>query len=348
MVGFDMKFPREVWAGSPVDNAIQPKRIVVNDESYFRQFVLDHNGKMNVYTSVYDYDEFSNNRGLEHTVNIDRIFLDIDAHDGELEQAFEDLKKLHRWLLKEDYKHTMAFSGRGFYIFVYGVRTFDLRRVKAFYNICHDVINKSKTLDSRVINTARLRRVQNTYHMGARKFSINLRSEDLIDLDIILNLSKKPRHMPKVTYGSRKVDWPNVKKMEVAEIEIKSVESPATLPILPCLKSAVMTHNPLHQVRHYLVQWYNEILTDMVIFKENLNCRQDEVGGQALEDIVDIICKEIGDIASNEDVWIDYNAPKTRKAVDYVVKKRYLAPSCQTLINNGYCVGKCWRYSGGD
>ena len=109
-----------------------------------------------------------------------------------------------------------------------------------------------------------------------------------------------------------------------------------------------MTHNPLHQVRHYLVQWYNEILTDMVIFKENLNCRQDEVGGQALEDIVDIICKEISDIASNEDVWIDYNGPKTRKAVDYVVKKRYLAPSCQTLINNGYCVGKCWRYSGGD
>jgi len=340
-----MRFPREVWAGSPVENAIQPKRVVVNDEGYFRQFVRDHNGKMNVYTSVYDYDEFSNNRGLEHTVNIDRIFLDIDAHSGELEQAYDDLKKLHKWLLAEDYIHNLAFSGRGFYIFVHGLRTFDLRRVKAFYNICHDVINKSKTLDSRVINTARLRRVQNTYHMGAKKFSINLFSEDLDNsLEYILNLAKRPRHMPKKYYGSQKVDWPDVKKMEVAEIEIKSVESPATLPILPCLKAAVMTHNPLHQVRHYLVQWYNEMLTDMVIFEENLDCRQDEVGGEALNDIVSIICKEIDEIASNEDVWIDYNAPKTRKAVDYVVKKRYLAPSCQTLINNGYCVGKCWRY----
>ena len=340
-----MRFPREVWAGSPVENAIQPKRVVVNDERYFRQFVLDHNGKMNVYTSVYDYDEFSNNRGLEHTVNIDRIFLDIDAHSGELEQAYDDLKKLHKWLLAEDYIHNLAFSGRGFYIFVHGLRTFDLRRVKAFYNICHDVINKSKTLDSRVINTARLRRVQNTYHMGAKKFSINLFSEDLDNsLEYILNLAKRPRHMPKKYYGSQKVDWPDVKKMEVAEIEIKSVESPATLPILPCLKAAVMTHNPLHQVRHYLVQWYNEMLTDMVIFEENLDCRQDEVGGEALNDIVSIICKEIDEIASNEDVWIDYNAPKTRKAVDYVVKKRYLAPPCQTLINNGYCVGKCWRY----
>ena len=269
-----MRFPREVWAGSPVENAIQPKRVVVNDEGYFRQFVLDHNGKMNVYTSVYDYDEFSNNRGLEHTVNIDRIFLDIDAHSGELEQAYDDLKKLHKWLLAEDYIHNLAFSGRGFYIFVHGLRTFDLRRVKAFYNICHDVINKSKTLDSRVINTARLRRVQNTYHMGAKKFSINLFSEDLDNsLEYILNLAKRPRHMPKKYYGSQKVDWPDVKKMEVAEIEIKSVESPATLPILPCLKAAVMTHNPLHQVRHYLVQWYNEMLTDMVIFEENLDCR---------------------------------------------------------------------------
>ena len=340
-----MEFPREVWAGSPVENAIQPKRVVVQDEYYFRNFVNNHNGRMNVYTSVYDYDEFSNNRGLEHTVNIDRIFLDIDAHSGELEQAYHDLKKLHKWLLEEDYVHNLAFSGRGFYIFVHGLRTFDLRRVKAFYNICHDVINRSKTLDSRVINTARLRRVQNTYHMGAKRFSINLISEDLDNpLDYILSLSKKPRRIVTKYYGSKKVDWPDVKKMEVAEIEIKSVESPATLPILPCLKAAVMTHNPLHQVRHYLVQWYNELLTDMVIFEENLDCRQDEVGGEALNDIVNIICKEIDEIASNEDVWIDYNAPKTRKAVDYVVKKRYLAPSCQTLINNAYCVGKCWRY----
>jgi len=340
-----MKFPREVWAGSPVENAIQPKRVVVKNEDYFRHFVNNHNGRMNVYTSVYDYDEFSNNRGLEHTVSIDRIFLDIDAHSGELEQAYDDLKRLHKWLLAEDYVHNLAFSGRGFYIFVHGLRTFDLRRVKAFYNICHDVINKSKTLDSRVINTARLRRVQNTYHMGAKRFSINLISEDLDNsLDYILNLSKKPRKVATKYYGSKKVDWPDVKKMEVAEIEIKSVESPATLPILPCLKAAVMTHNPLHQVRHYLVQWYNEILTDMVIFEENLDCRQDEVAGEALNDIVNIICKEIDEISSNEDVWIDYNAPKTRKAVDYVVKKRYLAPSCQTLINNAYCVGKCWRY----
>ena len=52
-------------------------------------------------------------------------------------------------------------------------------------------------------------------------------------------------------------------------------------------------------------------------------------------------------IASDEDVWIDYDEGVTRKAVSYVVNKRYMAPSCQTLISKGYCIGKCWRYPQG-
>ena len=73
-----MYFPREVWAGSPHMNARQPKRFVVHDEKEFLDYIKIYNGKMNVYTSVYNYDEFSDNRGLEHSVIIDRIFLDID------------------------------------------------------------------------------------------------------------------------------------------------------------------------------------------------------------------------------------------------------------------------------
>lgn len=70
---------------------------------------------MNVYTSVYNYGEFSSNRGLEHSVIIDRIFLDIDAHGNDsLEEAYQNLKDLHGWLVKRNLKHRMAFSGRGF------------------------------------------------------------------------------------------------------------------------------------------------------------------------------------------------------------------------------------------
>tara|TARA_R110001606_G_scaffold4143_4_gene19560 strand:+ start:132 stop:1157 length:1026 start_codon:yes stop_codon:yes gene_type:complete len=338
-----------MWAGSPLENAIQPRRIVVQNKEKYSDFVKAHNGRMNVYTSVYDYEEFSKDRGLEHTVVIDRLFLDIDAHgDESLDEAWNDMKVLHKWLTVNGYKHNMAFSGRGFYIFVYGKRTFDLRRVKAFFNICQDVCGKSPRLDNRVINTARLRRTQNSYHLGAKLFSINLVRSDLNEeLSVITNLAKKPRKQSPVWYGETLVEWPQVKEMEASEIEIDYVESPGDLPILPCLKAAVMTHNPLHESRHYLVQWYNEFLSDLTVVEKDLNCKPREIGGDALVDIISIITGEIKKIASNEDVWIDYDERKTRSGVSYVVNKRYMAPSCQTLISKAYCLGKCWRYPQG-
>ncbi len=341
-----MYFPREVWAGSPHMNARQPKRFVVHDKEEFLDYIKIYNGKMNVYTSVYNYDEFSDSRGLEHSVIIDRIFLDIDAHGNDsLEEAYEDLKTLHAWLIKRNLKHRMAFSGRGFYIFVYGKRTSDLRRVKAFFNICHDIIKKSPLLDHRVINTTRLRRVQNTYHMGAKRFSIPLRQSDLKhDLNFILELSKKQRSGANEYYGEQLLEWPQVKEIEAAGIEIESVDSPATLPVIPCLASANLVQNPLHEARYLLVQWYNEIISDMVLIERGIEGSPRELQGEVLGDISNIICAEVEQIASKEDVWIDYNPATTRKFVNYVVYKRFMSASCATLIDKGMCVGKCWRY----
>jgi hypothetical protein len=68
------------------------------------------------------------------------------------------------------------------------------------------------------------------------------------------------------------------------------------------------------------------------------------IGGPALRTIKGSICKEISTIADNENVWIDYSEQETHKHVSFIVDKRYMAPSCNTLINEGLCVGKCWRY----
>jgi len=341
-----MYFPREMWAGSPISNAVQLRRVVVNTAEEYKRFVKSYNGKMNVYTSVYDYEDFTDNRGIEYTVIIDKLFLDFDAHGDEpLWKAFEDFKTVRRWLVSKGLKHTMAFSGRGFYIFVSGERTFDIRKVKAGFDLIHDVIGKSPRLDKLVINPARLRRVQNTYHMGAKKFSVNLVEEDLDKkLDHIIELSKRPRKITPVYYGKSLMKWPNVETMRRTQIEIQNVESPGVLPILPCLKTAVMVQNPLHRSRHLLVQWYNEILSELTVIEKDLQCTPRDISGDALDDITSIVCKEIDTIASNDEVWLDYNESTTRKAVNYVVKKRYMAPSCHTLINEGMCVGKCWRY----
>lgn len=343
-----MYFPREMWAGSLRNRAKEPSRVVVKNLKEYKDFISTYNGKMNVFTSVYDYEHFSNNRGLEYSIILDRIFLDFDAHGNEedLGELYEHMLVLHRWLLEKKYKHTISFSGRGFHMFVYGNQARSLREIKAFFNICHDVIDKSPYLDTVVINTGRLRRVQNTYHLGAGRWCIPLTDKTVSSgIGNILKLSKSGPVKEKPTvFGHRLVAWPSVKKMENMEVEIHSVESPGDLPILPCLKNAIMVENPNHRARVLLVQWYNEFLSEYAIMKNDLNCTPRQLSGDSLLDIKAIICNEIKLISSNEDIWIDYNEYTTQEQVSFIVDKRYMAPYCNTLIEEGLCVGKCWRY----
>ena len=349
-----MKFPREMWAGSHIKGAVNPRRILVRNAKDYDNFVKMYNGKMNVYTSVYDFEYFSENRGLEYSVILDRIFIDLDAHDGEYDEAFASLKKLHNWFDEQGINHQMAFSGRGFYIFAYGERASSIREIKAYFDICHDVISGSPCLDKSVINNARLRRVINTYHMQAGRWCIPLFRDDLnLELEEIIALSEGgPRESRDGVnelerhFGSL-INWPEVRYFDAMEVEITNTESPGKLPIIPCLKNAIMVENPVHRSRVLLVQWYNEILSELAILDnfegEDINPR--DVTGVALLNIVNNIQDEINSIASNEDVWIDYNSNTTRNHVEFIVNRRYMAPSCHTLIQEGYCVGKCWRYS---
>ena len=343
-----------MWAGSHIKGAINPRRILVRNAKEYKDFVRTYNGRMNVYTSVYDFEYFSENRGLEYSVILDRIFIDLDAHDGEYDEAFASLKKLHNWFDEQGINHQMAFSGRGFYIFAYGERASSIREIKAYFDMCHDVINGSPCLDKSVINNARLRRVINTYHMQAGRWCIPLFRDDLdLELEEIIALSESgPREMREGVmelerkFGSL-IKWPEVRYFDAMEVEITNTESPGKLPIIPCLKNAIMVENPTHRSRVLLVQWYNEILSELAILDnfEDGDIKPRDVTGVALLNIMNNIQEEISSIASNEDIWIDYNSNTTRNHVEFIVNRRYMAPSCHTLIQEGYCVGKCWRYS---
>ena len=71
-----MKIPREVWAGSHLRNAPQMKRKIIFSKSEFITWFNLFNGKMNCYTTVYDFTDFSNGIKLEYSVVLDRMFLD--------------------------------------------------------------------------------------------------------------------------------------------------------------------------------------------------------------------------------------------------------------------------------
>ena len=53
---------------------------------------MAQNNRTNVYTTVYDFEQFAEKAKVESSVILDRIFLDFDAHGERLNKAFDDVK----------------------------------------------------------------------------------------------------------------------------------------------------------------------------------------------------------------------------------------------------------------
>ena len=109
------------------------RRKVVLARNEYVEFVKSQNNKTNVYTTVYDFEEFSEKAKLESSVILDRVFLDFDAHDNNLEHAWRDVKMVMELVHKRDYEHTLFFSGRGFHLFLFGTIAKDMRSIRMFF-----------------------------------------------------------------------------------------------------------------------------------------------------------------------------------------------------------------------
>ena len=93
------------------------KRKKMERKSDYIGFIQAHNNRTNVYTTVYDFEHFSETMPIESSVIIDRIFLDFDAHEDDLALAWRDVKIVMEYVLSNDWKYTLFFSGRGFHLF---------------------------------------------------------------------------------------------------------------------------------------------------------------------------------------------------------------------------------------
>ena len=358
-----MKFPRSVWAGSHFKNQHQMKRQIVHDENEYKQFIKTYNGRMNCYTTVYDfksfntkYDSYGNeiSEVNQQSVVLDRIFLDFDSHDLPLVEALTDVSIVVDYLKEKDYIFNVLFSGKGFHIYVHGMITDGIRAIQAFFNEILGVLKSKRpelntsnktTLDNSGVQTYRLRRIANTMNMSAEYdnddtlgcyYCIPLTLDDLKhDIDHILRLATKSRPNCRETYGKMRVAWPNIPSMHEAPTEIIEVERIGSLPIIPCLQKAITVENPSHEARVYTVSWYRDLLA-----MGNRYVQNDEK-----EQISKSILDELEHIASMENVWLDWDKDTTEYHVRYIVDGGYHAPNCNTLISKGYCPGKCWRYT---
>ena len=357
----DMKFPREVWpSANKQTNSFANQRKLVNSREEFNSWVKTHNGKMNCFTSVYDYEQYTLKVAVTDTVILDRVFLDFDSHHGEvdkvtgatmispnaIDKCLVDLRLVQDYLLERDYKFDMSFSGRGFHLYVYGEPVKDIRRLTAFFNEVKKV-TVNGTLDSSGIQERRLRRIRNTMNLKSSYgtgcfYCIPLTIDDtFLSGDELLRLAMKPRFEVKETYGWTDAKWPEVAPIEESEVEA-DVINVGNLPMPPCMHSAIMIENPTDDARMRLVSWYKELLlwTDLSIPFEKTKVVPDKetrikIGNQ--------IVAEIKNLHESYNVWLDFNEAITKQRMGSILEKDYNFPRCETLIGQGYCIGKCWR-----
>ena len=324
------------------------KRKIVQKKSDYIEFVRSHNNRTNVYTTVYDFAKFAETAKVESSVILDRVFFDFDAHGEEgLQHAYADLKDTLDYI--GNTKHTTFFSGRGFHLFVFGEVTDEPRNLQFYFREVRDYLasnhyqNAPLTLDERVGQTTRLRRVPNTVNLasdnglGIPYYCIPIFKKDMdMGLEHILNLAMAPRLVPMEFSGNKLAVWPSAPPIDEVEGEIEPVVLEGSLPILPCLYNAIMVENPSHMARVYLVSWFRDLLTG----------RQDIKDIKQKESVLNTIVNEIEKIAtSSDEVWLDWDRNTTKKHAKFTVYGNYNSPNCKTkLIPEGYCAGKCWRY----
>jgi len=324
------------------------KRQIVKSEEEFRKWVNTYNGIMNCYTTVYDFADFTDNAKVDSSVILDKMFLDFDAHGEPLENAYDDFVGVHQYFVEHDIKHDTIFSGKGFHIIAYGEVADDIRCIQEYYT---ELAKDYPTLDRTGIQTNRLRRIPNTMNLSVERYCTFFNPTGFTDVfhegrktNLTLNTILTGRYKNytavnwgkgKSFYGEKLIQWPKVKPVSVSETLIDVPEAIGRIPIVPCLQNAITVENPSHMARVYLVQWYRDLLS--------LGVR--DVSSDQQEEIVNTIMGELEYLASREDMWLDWDEKVTRKNVEWIVSKGYHAPSCNgSLIPQGYCVGKCWRY----
>ena len=326
------------------------RRKVVLSRNEYVDFINAQNNRTNVYTTVYDFKEFSEKAKIESSVIIDRIFLDFDAHEDNLEMAWRDIKQVMELVINRNYLHTLFFSGRGFHLFLFGKPAKDMRSVQVLFKEIKQYliskVGKTNTLDDRVGQTTRLRRVPNTVNMSSSDknsnpyYCVPLTIDDLsLSIEEILVIAQRPRHIPFKKGGKNAVIFPKAPPLRAIEGDISVPNTVGKLPMLPCLHNAVMTENPSHITRAYLVSWYRDLISGY----------QDLTTHEEKQKTLDLIVDELERVfADSDSVWLDWDKHTTKKHARFTVFNNYNTPHCDKLISEGLCIGKCWRFPNAD
>lgn len=163
------------WFGNPARHYIKTKDELV-------KFFKANNGINPLFYSVY---------GVENI--IDRVFFDFDG-----EESFEDVRRLVLYLYKNNIKHTILFSGRGFHVYVIVKKYIPKNKKATLLNFQHYIIaeNQLYKVDKVVIgDISRLARIPNSINQKSGLYCVYLSIDEVLNLEFkdIKKLAVRPR-----------------------------------------------------------------------------------------------------------------------------------------------------------
>ena len=346
-------FPREVD---------MRKRKVVHNMEELQRYVAATNGADNLTTTVYGFRQLKTkgNRGEYNTAVIPHFVIDMDYERAMKEgvsyaqagdRCFKEVLMLHQHLVSNDWRHAMFFTGGGVHIWVGLDKTYKPTSVELgdFLLTGRKMIDSwvkqwdLSTLDPVVsFRPDRHIRIPNTYNFKRGLWGMPLATEDLENGWASIIAKADEPHGGMIPYGTtgmeikaKKRDLTAPFEAEPVDVDMKKV---GNLTILPCLASAACEKgsNPTHETRVFLVMYLQDRLRSFA-----RPPRSSPITSRSIKDTIGAFIEDLQ--------WSDYKPDITNSYINHSVDRHYKSPSCRTLYEKGYCIGRCPFYdrSGG-
>ena len=230
------------------------------------------NGTKRVFVSVFDSYRIQQPDGSWNMVtkqaDVDKLFFDFDSP-----KRFENIKKIHKWLIDKSIKHIMFFSGNGFHMYILCKDFENLKNNRdSIYNAQHYIakeinltIGDPKICDiDRVLvgNISAMAGFPGTWNSKRRRYCICVTEEDLEKgYEYIREKAKKPnlicKYYGKNLFSIKKFDterpqsYPILELSGKVKLKINKDEFLKTLP--PCVSHWLTMKHMGYQRRGYAI-----------------------------------------------------------------------------------------------
>jgi len=314
------KFPREVGP---------PRKVVSNMKDMLRFINLYNGRKKAVYTSIYSFENIAETWKVDYeTAIIDKLFFDFDDKSCD---SYKECSSLHNHLTKENIKHSIVMSGRGYHLYVHTEPYSVVNKKSCIYNGQMYFISKlSLICDPQVLgNPAQMARVPNTYNIKGSRFCIPLTNNQFcIGDEGIKELAKEQNFVKDIFIGEKLFDLKPLDYKSEKEIDtsIFETDNDAGCEIdyfnhAPnCIKQMLKNGNAGWKERFLIILYYRDM-------------------GYSRKEVFNILQENLDENKFKHCVHEE-------KQLQYLFSRHDLTfPCCDKIIQDGFCTGKCKNYN---